>query len=145
MVTDPPQPLRFADAPTWLLSRAGSRSHRILQSKFAEAGATGYEVRILAVLDEHGPLPQVGIGGLADLDRADLSTTLDRLEAGGYVVREPDPDDGRRKVVTLTGDGSALATELAAIMADVQAAVLAPLDVDEREQFVALLRRLQPG
>ncbi|GGA56228.1 transcriptional regulator [Pseudoclavibacter endophyticus] len=116
-----------------------------LQSRLAEIGATGCEMRVVAVLDEQGPIPQVGIAGLADIDRADLSTTLDRLEAGGYVTREPDPDDGRRKLVTLTEDGRARAAQLATVVAAVQAAVLAPLTDHEREQFVSLLRRLQPG
>jgi DNA-binding MarR family transcriptional regulator len=42
---------------------------------------------------------------LARVDAANLIETLDELEAGGLIRREPDPDDRRRRRIDLTPAG----------------------------------------
>ena len=46
---------RVADRPTWLLSRANARAHRILRQAFEAEGVRGYHFRVLAALEEYGP------------------------------------------------------------------------------------------
>ncbi len=41
-------------------------------------------------------------------DRANITRLVDSLEKRGFVVRNPDPDDRRRALVTLTGEGRLL-------------------------------------
>jgi len=63
--------------------------------------------RILSLLDEHGPL---GITALADLDRSSqpsMSGAVGQLAEKGWVTKEPNPDDARASVVTLTDAGGA--------------------------------------
>lgn len=88
------------------------------------------------------PLSQVGIGTLARLDRRDVTLTLTTLEEDGYVVRRPDPDDARRNVVELTPEGRESQRLLAALAADAQEDVLAPLDADARGAFLGALALL---
>ena len=45
-----------------------------------------------------------------------MTLTLDRLEAAGWVRRSPDPADGRRVVVELTGRGRSLAVRVNAAL-----------------------------
>ena len=78
--------LRVRELPTWLLSQAHLRAHRILQERLAAVDARGHHVRVLSALQEHGPLPQVHIGSHAALDRGDLSIAVDELAAAGFVV-----------------------------------------------------------
>ncbi len=62
-------------------------------------------IRILAVLDELGPL---GVTALADADRSSqptVSGAVRQLEEEGWVSRRADPADARRSMVELTPKG----------------------------------------
>jgi DNA-binding MarR family transcriptional regulator len=64
-------------------------------------------VRVLSLLDEHGP---TGITQLAVADRCSqptMSTAVAQLVTLGLVTKAPSPTDGRASVVTLTEAGSA--------------------------------------
>lgn len=137
--------LRVRELPTWLLSQAHLRAHRILQERLAAVDARGHHVRVLSALQEHGPLPQVHIGSHAALDRGDLSIAVDELAAAGFVERAVDTGDRRRKVVSLTEAGRRRLADLATVMSEVQGDVLAPLDDTERAALLILLAKLQPG
>ena len=140
--------LRLDSLPTWLLSRSSGRAHTLLVDAFAAAGARGYHYRVLAALEDLGPASQATVGRRAEMDRSDVVATLNELEADDLVERAPDPDDGRRKVVTITAAGKRRLKLLDAVVADVQAELLAPLSSDERAQLISLLRRIaapEPG
>jgi DNA-binding MarR family transcriptional regulator len=134
--------LRLDSLPTWLLSRSSGRAHRLLADAFAAAGARGYHYRVLAALEDLGPASQATVGRRAEMDRSDVVATLNELEADDLVERAADPDDGRRKVVTITTSGKRRLKLLDAVVADVQAKLLAPLSSDERAQLVSLLGRI---
>lgn len=62
-------------------------------------------IRILALLDELGPL---GVTALADADRSSqptVSGAVQQLVEEGWVVKEADPNDARRALVELTPPG----------------------------------------
>jgi DNA-binding MarR family transcriptional regulator len=49
----------------------------------------------LDILDAHGPLSPTELAGRAGLHPATMTGILDRLERGGWIVRERDPSDRR--------------------------------------------------
>jgi DNA-binding MarR family transcriptional regulator len=64
-------------------------------------------LRVLALLDQHGPL---GITQLATLDRCSqptMSAAVGNLVERGWLGKEPHPSDRRGSVVALTDAGSA--------------------------------------
>ncbi|MHB1137817.1 MAG: MarR family winged helix-turn-helix transcriptional regulator [Microthrixaceae bacterium] len=63
-----------------------------------------------------------------------MTLTLDRLVAAGWVVRSPDPDDGRRVVVELTPEGHTLALGINAELHEWEAGLVLPA---ERARVVA--------
>lgn len=135
--------MSFTELPTWMLSQAHQRAHSILSDKLGEVGARGYDYRILDVLAESPtPLSQVAVGSLARLDRRDVTVTLTALEEAGFTERKPDPDDARRNLVTLTSAGRDRWQFLAALAADAQETILAPLDSEARDAFLGALRLL---
>lgn len=135
--------MSFTELPTWMLSQAHQRAHSILSDKLGEVDARGYDYRILDVLAESPtPLSQVAVGSLARLDRRDVTVTLTALEEAGFTERKPDPDDARRNLVTLTSAGRDRWQLLAALAADAQETILAPLDSEARDAFVGALRLL---
>lgn len=78
----------------------------------------------------------------AGIDRSDVVATLNDLVASGFVVKQPDPADGRRNIITITEPGGRALDRLDAVLDDVQEAVLAPLDRNEREALVRLLAKI---
>jgi DNA-binding MarR family transcriptional regulator len=135
-------PSRVAELPTWLISRAYARSHRLLGEGFATAGVRGYHYRLLAALEEFGPASQAALGRRTSIDRSDVVAALNDLAGRGLIERSPDPDDRRRNVITITPAGTEQLRELDAILAGVQEELLAPLSAAERTRFIRLLTRL---
>lgn len=86
-------------------------AHRAAEDRvFARLAAAGYgditraQGRLLAGMDDGGTRLVV----LAERARVAKQTALalvDRLESAGYVTREPDPSDGRARLVVLTERG----------------------------------------
>jgi DNA-binding MarR family transcriptional regulator len=78
-------------------------------------------------------------------DAATFGSVITRLEARGWVRREPDAADRRRKLLWVTEAGAAAAQVMRRSVAKVQQRILAPLAPAEREQLVTLLDRLVAG
>lgn len=55
----------------------------------------------LDVINRHGPLTPSELARRAGLHPATLTGVLDRLQKGGWIVRERDPDAADRRAVTL--------------------------------------------
>jgi DNA-binding MarR family transcriptional regulator len=62
------------------------------------------DLACLDLLSRHGPLGPSALAKRAGLHPATLTGILDRLERGGWVVRERDPDDRRAVVVRALRD-----------------------------------------
>lgn len=128
----------------WLVGRASVQAQRLIQERFAGHDLRKQHYGVLASLADLGPASQ---GPLADrlcLDRSDLVTFLDELEARGLVVRTPDPTDRRRKIVQLTPAGAQLLAGLDELVFAADDELLAGLSADERATLVGLLQRILP-
>src|SRR5262245_20787792 len=60
----------------------------------------------LGVVHLHGGVTAGELADVTGLSTGAVTGVIDRLEAGGYVQREPDPADRRRVVVRPAGEGS---------------------------------------
>jgi DNA-binding MarR family transcriptional regulator len=102
-------------------------------------------VRLLSILDEHGPL---GVSRLAVLDRCSQPTMSAAVTAAaerGWVDKRPSPDDARASVVTLTDQGRGELARIRRTNGETVAARLAALPSHSREDVataVAVLRDL---
>jgi DNA-binding MarR family transcriptional regulator/GNAT superfamily N-acetyltransferase len=74
-----------------------------------------------------------------DLDSGYLSRLLRALETGGLVVVDPDHDDGRVRTVRLTPAGLAERAELDQRSDELAAAILRPLNDQQRERLIAAM------
>jgi DNA-binding MarR family transcriptional regulator len=63
------------------------------------------ETAALARLDRGGPATPGGLAKQEQISPQSMGATLGALEARGLVERRPDPSDGRRAVISLTGAG----------------------------------------
>ena len=62
----------------------------------------------IAKLKEIGPSSQNLLGRLTAMDGATIKGVIDRLTRRGFTSTKPDPADGRRLLVALTGRGDAV-------------------------------------
>lgn len=136
---DPPERLR--SLPSWLFAQLAARGNRLVGERLDD-GASRSEFAVLAALAESGPCSQMEIVRRLAIDRADLSVLLDRLDDAGLTRRTPDPQDRRRKLVSITPAGRARLRALEPAIVAAQDDLLAPLDAAERAALLSALRRL---
>lgn len=71
-----------------------------------------------------------------------MTNRLDRLEQAGLLVRNPNPDDRRSTIVSLTAEGLRIIKLVLKDYLRDLGALLDPLTVPERKQLAALLKKL---
>jgi DNA-binding MarR family transcriptional regulator len=106
------------------------------------AGCNQYHYSVLAVLDEQSRKAQATIAGALNLDPSQLVGILDGLEQRGLIVRQRDPEDRRRHVVSLTGKGRNQLVRLRATIDRLEDEMFAPLNAADRRSFHEQLVRL---
>jgi MarR family transcriptional regulator, lower aerobic nicotinate degradation pathway regulator len=97
----------------------------------------------LAKLNEAGSCSQNQLGRLTAMDVATIKGVIDRLTARGLTETSPDPEDGRRLLVSLTRAGQQMAEKAAPNALAISRETLAPLDTRERETLIELLNKLR--
>jgi DNA-binding MarR family transcriptional regulator len=124
--------------PSWLLTQSAMHAHRIITEAFAAGNARGYHYRLLATLAEFGPASQASLGRHTGIDRSDVVAALNELAEQGFVKRAPDPEDGRRNIITVTPAGRRQLKSLDKLVKQAQDQIFAPLSTADR----AILGRL---
>jgi DNA-binding MarR family transcriptional regulator len=137
-----PKSFDFEHAPGHLIRRAHQLAVAIFMEETAQFDVTPVQFAILnALIDDPGE-DQVTLAGRVAFDAATFGSVIGRLEAKGWVRREPDAQDRRRKLLWVTAEGEQAAAAMKRAVARTQSRILAPLDAAERDQLVALLGKL---
>ncbi len=132
----------FTQAPGYLIRRAHQTSMAIFAEELAEFEVTSLQFAIVqALIDEPGA-DQITVAQRVALDAATAGSVILRLEERGWLRRESSPTDKRRKLLWLTSAGQTMAMEMKKPARKVQQRLLGALSESEREQFVALLKRI---
>ncbi|GII63785.1 hypothetical protein Skr01_38700 [Sphaerisporangium krabiense] len=126
----------------FLLARLGSLAVRSWTAFLTAHELTQSQHSILVVLRDQGPIGQQRLAHLVAMDARNIVPVLDVLAAKDVIERRPDPADGRRRMITLTAHGRALADAITAEAALSQDDFLEPLDDQDRRRLNDLLRRL---
>lgn len=103
-------------------------------------GLTYSQAKALNVLRQ-GPAPMRSLAATLRCDASNITGIIDRLEARGFVRREPSPTDRRVKNVVLAEDGAAAVETLRAGMHATHESLDA-LSEEERATLQSLLTRL---
>ena len=100
----------------------------------------------LAILIKLGPDGEARIGELAsrlDLPLSTVSWVADRMVQNGYLERFQDPDDRRAVMVRAASKGKETHGRHRRVFGDVASTLLMLLTDEEKEKFMAILRRIE--
>ncbi len=126
----------------FLLARMGHVAAKQFGSRMEELGLTTRMWGALNVLDAEGALTQQALGKCTGIDPSSMVSTVDDLEAAGFVERRRHPSDRRAHAIHITDDGRETLTRGRQLARKAQEDLLGPLSADERKQLHELLLRL---
>jgi MarR family transcriptional regulator, lower aerobic nicotinate degradation pathway regulator len=132
----------LAASPAFLMARLGFGFKAKAIARLEELGYEVYDYSLLAILAEGARQTQATIAESLAVDPSRLVALLDTLEERGLIVRQRDPLDRRRHVVSITPDGEKELTRLRKVVRSIEEEFLAPLDADERKTLHELLTRI---
>jgi MarR family transcriptional regulator, lower aerobic nicotinate degradation pathway regulator len=139
----PQKPGYVLDEQIGFLLRQVWQRHATIFAREIGINLTSPQWAALSKLAETGPCSQNQLGRLTAMDVATIKGVIDRLTARGLTETSPDPQDGRRLVVSLTRGGQQLVEKAAPNALAISRETLAPLDAKERDMLVALLSKLR--
>ncbi|MGY6709978.1 MAG: MarR family winged helix-turn-helix transcriptional regulator [Rhizobiaceae bacterium] len=122
---------------------------RLLRAEFDRAiaaeniGITPGEARTLSHVARTYPLRQTALAERMGVEAMTLSSFLDRLEERGLIKREPDPSDGRAKLVTLTEAADEVLLRIRNVGIAVRKDVEAGIPPQEWKGFMSTLKQMR--
>ncbi|WP_407147649.1 MarR family winged helix-turn-helix transcriptional regulator [Bradyrhizobium sp. ORS 86] len=137
------KPAYVLDDQIGFILRQVSQRHAMIFARDIGITLTPTQWAALSKLSEVGPCSQNQLGRLTSMDVATIKGVIDRLTARGLTETSPDPDDGRRLLVSLTRSGQQLAEKAIPNALAISKETLAPLDARERDTLIALLSKLR--
>ena len=139
----PAKPSYVLDEQVGFILRQVWQRHATIFAREMGTNLTPTQWAAVSKLTEIGPCSQNQLGRLTAMDVATIKGVIDRLTARGLTETSPDPEDGRRLLVSLTRAGQQLVDKAVPNALAITKETLAPLDAKEREMLIALLSKLR--
>jgi DNA-binding MarR family transcriptional regulator len=140
-----PKSFDFQQAPGHLIRRAHQVAVAVFMEETGEHAMTPVQFAILNALTDDPGEDQVTLAGRVAFDAATFGSVISRLESKGWVRREPDVVDRRRKLLWVTAAGEQAAAAMKRPVSRAQQRILGPLQAREQEQLMRLLAKLVKG
>ncbi len=140
-----PHSYDFRHAPGHLIRRAHQVAVALFMEETASFDATPVQFAILNALMDVPGIDQVSLAARVALDAATSGSVIARLESKGWVRREPDAADRRRRLLWVTDEGVRVAADMQQAVEQAQHRIMRPLSADERAQLMLLLGKLVAG
>jgi DNA-binding MarR family transcriptional regulator len=116
-----------------------------VESKLNAIGLSMAKLVALRALSEAGEsLPLSQLAERLSCVKSNITQLVDRLEADGFVARQPAPDDRRTKLAALTDSGRKACQEGMRVQEEAERSLLGKLTANEAEQLAALLAKVGP-
>ncbi|GEO79596.1 regulatory protein MarR [Companilactobacillus mindensis DSM 14500] len=115
---------------------------RIAASYLKDKDLNAFESIILSIVYKHKTCTQDKIGEITMSDGAIVARSLKKLETNGYVSRQPDPDNGRRKLVSITEKGEQLYDKVRSAFKKSNDAMFEGITSEEQSQLESILEKV---
>jgi DNA-binding MarR family transcriptional regulator len=108
-------------------------------------GITRSQWWVLSQLSRHtrAGMLQTELARDLDVGKVTVGGLIDRLEASGYVVRQPDATDRRAKRIQITDQGRAVLKQMVSVGRELNQIILAglsPADIEIAEQILSAMK-----
>ena len=133
---------KLRKSPGYLLRCAHQFSVAIVAEHLTPLNLTSVQFATLVALNDHPGLDATRLAALINFDRPTLTGVIDRLEAKGLVLRQPDPNDRRARLLFLTDEGLTVLAAADRAAHESRDVLLDPLPPAERKQLMLLLEKL---
>lgn len=131
------------------ISRLGFLLHdasRLLRKRFEENASrfslSSSQWRLLVRVFKEEGVAQARLAELLEVEPISVSRLIDRMEAGGWIERRPDPTDRRVRCIFLTDQSRGIFTEMRGVAAGVFEGALAGIDGERRQAIFAALETI---
>jgi DNA-binding MarR family transcriptional regulator len=135
------QPYTFSEQVGHLLRKAYQRHMAIFQQNVGSQ-LTAVQFVTLCALRDHGPSSQTELVKATAVDQATIRGIVDRLVARELITLDPDPQDRRKVICSLTDSGLQLVQETVPRAAQITELTLTNLNPAERVAVLFLLKKL---
>lgn len=124
-----------------------SRSRKKAGEFFRLHGLTDVQFNVLSLLKhqagENGGLTQVELSRMMLVNRANITTLIDRMEKANLVGRKPVPDDRRYNIIQLTDHGLEMYYKVAGVYKKKIAEIMAALSEEELRSLMGILEKIR--
>lgn len=120
-----------------LLHDAARLVRKRFELRAAAHGLSSAQWRLLVHVLREGPVSQVQLADLLEVEPISVSRLIDRMQKSGWVTRQPDPNDRRVHHIVATDSTQAIRHELRAMAADVYEEAMAGLDPAARTALLS--------
>jgi MarR family transcriptional regulator, lower aerobic nicotinate degradation pathway regulator len=131
--------------PGHLVRRAHQISVAIFMEECAAHNVTPVQYACLSAIARQPGVDATRLASAVAFDRSTLGNVLERLEAKGWVRRDPSPDDRRVKLLAATEAGERLLDAIEPGVLAAQKRMLKPLAPNDRKIFMRLLAEMVAG
>lgn len=135
----------LSQAPGHLIRRAQQIAVAEFTMEMAGFDITPVQFALLNTLLGTSGTDQITLAKAVAFDPATSGSVIARLEAKGWVRRQADEQDRRRKLLFVTEEGVQALQAMQEAVGRAQQRILAPLSAPEQMQLVELLSRLVAG
>ena len=123
-----------------LLHEAARAVRKAFERRVSEHSLSSAQWRMLVTVTKcTQAATQARLADLLEIEPISVSRLIDRMEAGGWVTRQPDPQDRRVKLVIPTEKARAVHAEIRAMADEVYDEALAGLSAERRAGLLSAL------
>ena len=137
-----PEQRYVLDNQVGFLLRLANQRHASIFQQSAPFDLTPTQFAALMKLAESGACSQNELGRRTAMDVATIKGVVDRLKKKGLVNQEPDPNDKRRSMLSVSKEAGGHIRKLGQIGHQISDETLSPLSEKEQVQFLSLLKKL---
>lgn len=129
-------------SPLKLIGQISRTFARLVDAPLRDMGMAIGQMPVLVALKKKGALSQAELARLVHVEQPSMAQLLNRMERSGLVKRVLDPNDARRRLISLTTRAAKHLPGSKAIMERTCDSALDGLNDVEREQLLVLLERV---
>jgi MarR family transcriptional regulator, organic hydroperoxide resistance regulator len=129
----------------YIITNIRQRLFKFLDNELAKKDIKGIAPSygdILFVLDQKGPITMQEVARHTIKDKSTISSVINKLEAGGFILKERDTSDGRYTNLTLTEKAKRLRPVLFEISKKMNAKLFEGFSEKEKQTLFSLMEKV---